>query len=139
MGGETKQTADTGAVLEQVIDVLYDREAGDWRELQSCADAVQELSIILDPVIQAPRAAPAPATVWIVYEEWERGGDGGHACIVSVHATKQEAEDVQEATIVGLLKDGFQVWGWEWDEDDEADWEVDVHVEAQEVISHGRL
>lgn len=80
------------------------------------------------------QAQAARPTVWVVYEEWERAGDGGHACIASAHTTKESAENAQEKLIVELLADNFQVWGWEWDDEDETLWDVDVHVEAVEVF-----
>lgn len=78
-------------------------------------------------------------TVWILFQEWESGGDGGHACISSVHASETTALLAQAAEVARLQADGFQVWNHptpEQAEDPDFDdslWDVDVHLEPHEV------
>ena len=66
-------------------------------------------------------------TVWIVFSEWEEGGDGGHAVIESVHTTEAGALAAQQAS--------REQWAgcWPTDNDQPSYWDVDVHVESFEV------
>lgn len=74
--------------------------------------------------------------VWIVYEEWERGGDGGHAIPIAAF-TGESAEARAHAfagTHIQALSKDFNVYAVtgadDYDgDDDPSDWEVDVHVE----------
>ena len=79
--------------------------------------------------------------VWVVYEEYAKVCDGDAAVIVSVHQSKAGAEAAREAEIKTQHEEYHnQVWGDEPPEDedeadnwDEADWDVDVHIESFEV------
>lgn len=39
-------------LVEDIFAVLWDEDRGDWKELQSCADAVQELTLLLQPFVR---------------------------------------------------------------------------------------
>lgn len=51
-------TTEPTTKLDEIRAILWDEELDDWRELQSCADAIQDICLILD----RPEPAPEPAT-----------------------------------------------------------------------------
>ena len=82
--------------------------------------------------------------VWVVYCEYAKASDGDAAVVVSVHQSKAGAEAAREAEIKTQHEEYHnQVWGDEPPEPvvdaddncdwDEADWDVDVHIEEQEL------
>ena len=73
-------------------------------------------------------------TVYIVFEEWESGGDG-HAALVSAHADLASAEAAATTHRQHLADQGFAVWCFPTDEDQPEDWQVDVHVDSLNVQS----
>lgn len=73
-------------------------------------------------------------TVWVVYSEWQSSGDG--AGVHAVYATEPAADAGEKEYVAGLIKDGFQVWGHEPEDDDdvdESDWDVSVYCQPYEV------
>lgn len=71
-------------------------------------------------------------TLWIVYQEWERGGDGGHAQISAVFSTEAAAQEYAAQLQSDLYIEGFNVYAYDPDDrgTDEADWEVNIHVDS---------
>ena len=73
----------------------------------------------------------------IVFEEWERGGDGGHAIIVAAFTGEDalvRAEAFADARAQELAAEGQNVYCVTGADDyegdlDPGDWDVDVHAE----------
>ncbi len=69
--------------------------------------------------------------VYIVYEEYQSDTPG----FVGVFANKERAEAEAERVREALRADGSNVWGDHVGDDEECDWDVDVHVVEMEVVS----
>jgi hypothetical protein len=102
-------------------------------------------------IIEALRRNEASGDVIIVFEEWEEGGDGGHACIVGLFWRVDDALKCYHDTVENNITElNHQVYGHEQEHEDEAEWDVDVHIESMSVTgrpffvdkesnNHGRL
>lgn len=88
--------------------------------------------------IVALRREEASGCVIVVFEEWEEGGDGGHAIVDRLFWRVDDALAHYSATVELYKSDPFnkQVYGHEDEGEDEGDWQLDVHIEAMTV--HGR-
>jgi hypothetical protein len=73
--------------LEQIRAVLQDSR-GQWRELNSCADAIQDISMILDS--KAPEAPRAARVVYLAHED-EDDSDEFPSIVLGVFRTKGAA------------------------------------------------
>lgn len=114
--------------------VLLD-DNGEWRELNSCADAVQDISGLLGQV-RAAVASTSPAKVYILFHETNTGrGDESDGYVESVYGTKEAADAACLVAIRKARDAGEDIWCDPDDEDDDGDpdWEHDWHVEEHEV------
>lgn len=89
------------------------------------------------PNVDALREAEAAGNVFLVFEEWESGGDGGHAIPVGIFWSVEEALVCYDKTVTDNKALRRQVWGHEDEDDDEVAWDVDVHIEAMRI--HGSV
>lgn len=70
-------------------------------------------------------------TVYLVHEEWNSGES--LSVPAGIYASRAAAEAAQAACIAEAKSLGNQVYGHEDDEQDEADWDVDVHIEEMQL------
>ena len=97
-------------VLDQLVSILWDPDTNDWRELRSCADAIQDISLVLAAYM--PNRKPAPKVV--------------------VRPTLRQDNARHEAK--HLLRHYFRMFAggtrWHPDNDAETDCIVDLIIEA---------
>lgn len=91
---------------------------------------MSEPVIIRELEFDAAKKLEAAGCVFIVQEEWEEGGDGGHSIIIGVYATVEEAFASHDDSVRQAKSMGKIVWANAEEDEDEGEWEVDVHIDA---------
>ena len=117
--------------LAAIREVLWNDERQEWRELNSCADAVQEITGWID----CPEAGLPPylgPVVWTVFIELD-GDDVG--ILHGVYATEPIARAAAKAEYDDRVKRGEVPWVEEGMEPGDCNetWDFDIHVDAAPV------
>lgn len=83
--------------------------------------------------LNAIRRAEASGDVIIVHEEWEEGGDGGHSIPLGLFWRVEDALRCYSESVARNKNEYGRIVYGHCGEDEESDWEVEVHIDAMPV------
>ncbi len=119
---------------DAILAIFWDDDAHDWREIDSGADAIQDVCLILDEPTPEP---DKPQIVYALFHETNSGKfDESDGYIEALYATEAAAEAAKLAAIREAIDEGKDVW-WNPDEPDAEGpsyWSDDWRVEAHQVL-----
>jgi hypothetical protein len=115
----------TSETLARIRAILYDEAANDYRELNSCADAVQDICMALEA------HAPKSDRVFLLLEETSGDSDGA-ATVIGVFSTEQGAKRARATRRATIAAERRRVLCTARTEA-AGTWEVDHTIEEQAV------